>query len=116
MTRSEQPTDTFADELEADSRQRAVGALLKIPPLRKLWGAQLTGTVGDRLALLVLVVLTAQAAAGAQSFGGGTAVRPSPSRPSSGRACSPPCSSAPYCSARWAPSPGPAVCSTAGGR
>ncbi|WP_326573218.1 dTMP kinase [Actinacidiphila glaucinigra] len=71
MTRSEQPTDTFADELEADSRQRAVGALLKIPPLRKLWGAQLTGTVGDRLALLVLVVLTAQAAAGAQSFGGG---------------------------------------------
>ncbi|WP_431958758.1 dTMP kinase [Actinacidiphila sp. bgisy160] len=71
MTRSEQPTDTFADELEADSRQRAVGALLKIPPLRKLWGAQLTGTVGDRLALLVLVVLTAQAAVGAQSFGGG---------------------------------------------
>ncbi|MFB7291095.1 dTMP kinase [Actinacidiphila glaucinigra] len=71
MTRSEQPTDTFADELEADSRQRAVGALLKIPPLRRLWGAQLTGTVGDRLALLVLVVLTAQAAAGAESFGGG---------------------------------------------
>ncbi|MEU4091338.1 dTMP kinase [Streptomyces sp. NPDC026673] len=71
MTRSEQPTDTFADELEADSRERAVGALLKIPPLRKLWGAQLTGTVGDRLALLVLVVLTAQAAVGAQSFGGG---------------------------------------------
>ncbi|MGI5251577.1 dTMP kinase [Actinacidiphila glaucinigra] len=71
MTRSEQPTDTFADELEADSRRRAVGALLKIPPLRKLWGAQLTGTVGDRLALLVLVVLTAQAAVGAQSFGGG---------------------------------------------
>lgn len=71
MTRSEQPTDTFADELEADSRRRAVGALLKIPPLRKLWGAQLTGTVGDRLALLVLVVLTAQAAVGAQAFGGG---------------------------------------------
>jgi dTMP kinase len=71
MTRSEQPTDTFADELEADSRERAVGALLKIPPLRKLWGAQLTGAVGDRLALLVLVVLTVQATVGAQAFGGG---------------------------------------------
>ncbi|MGW3248720.1 dTMP kinase [Streptomyces sp. NPDC001070] len=71
MTRSEQPTDTFADELEADSRERAVGALLKIPPLRKLWGAELTGAVGDRLALLVLVVLTVQATVGAQAFGGG---------------------------------------------
>ncbi|WP_431950124.1 dTMP kinase [Actinacidiphila sp. bgisy167] len=71
MTRSEQPTDTFADALEADSRQRAVGALLKIPPLRRLWGAQLSGTIGDRLSLLVLVVLTAQAVVGAQSFGGG---------------------------------------------
>ncbi|MDX3357032.1 dTMP kinase [Streptomyces sp. ME01-24h] len=71
MTRSEQPTDTFADELDADSRRRAVGALLKIPPLRRLWGAQLSGTVGDRLSLLVLVVLTVQACVGAQSLGGG---------------------------------------------
>ncbi|MFD3457791.1 dTMP kinase [Streptomyces sp. NPDC058691] len=71
MTRSELPTDTFADDLAADSRERAVGALLKIPPLRKLWGAQLTGAVADRLALLVLVVLTVQACVAAQTFGVG---------------------------------------------
>ncbi|MEU6346020.1 dTMP kinase [Streptomyces sp. NPDC046977] len=71
MTRSELPTDTFADDLAADSRERAVGALLKIPPLRRLWGAQLTGAVADRLALLVLVVLTVQAAVTAQTFGDG---------------------------------------------
>ncbi|MFJ4985683.1 dTMP kinase [Streptomyces sp. NPDC088732] len=71
MTRSELPTDTFADDLAADSRERAVGALLKIPPLRKLWGAQLTGAVADRLALLVLVVLTVQAAVATQTFGDG---------------------------------------------
>ncbi|WP_225850863.1 dTMP kinase [Streptomyces sp. HPF1205] len=77
MTRSEQPgqpaevSDAFAGELAADSRERAVGALLKIPALRKLWGAQLTGAVADRLGLLVLLVLTVQAAFGAHAFGGG---------------------------------------------
>ncbi|MEV6013143.1 dTMP kinase [Streptomyces sp. NPDC051976] len=77
MTRSEQPAQTadvtegFADELAADSRERAVGALLRIPALRKLWGAQLTGAVADRLGLLVLLVLTVQAAISADSFGGG---------------------------------------------
>jgi len=81
MTRSEQPaeepiqptdvTDAFAGDLAADSRERAVGALLKIPPLRKLWGAQFTGTVADRLALLTLVALTGQAAVTTEPFGGG---------------------------------------------
>jgi len=66
MTRSEQPAD-----LAADSRERAVGALLSIPPLRKLWGAHLTGAVADRLGLLVLLVLTVQAASTAHTFGGG---------------------------------------------
>lgn len=77
MTRSEHPaqpadlTAAFANDLEADSRERAVGALLKLPALRKLWGAQLTGAVADRLGLLVLLVLTVQAVATANSFGGG---------------------------------------------
>jgi len=77
MTRSEQPTqpahvtDAFADDLAADSRERAVGALLKIPALRRLWSAQLTGAVADRLGMLVLLVLTLQAVAGAHAFGGG---------------------------------------------
>jgi|GEM_PF-22751 len=77
MTRSEQPTqpadvtDTFAADLSADSRERAVGALLKIPALRRLWSAHLTGAVADRLGLLVLLVLVFQAAVAAQPFGGG---------------------------------------------
>ncbi|MEW1858938.1 dTMP kinase [Streptomyces sp. NPDC088194] len=78
MTRSEQPaqpatdvTEAFATDLSADSRERAVGALLKIPTLRKLWSAQLTGAVADRLGLLVLLVLTVQATVTAHSFGGG---------------------------------------------
>jgi len=48
-----------------------VGALLKIPALRRLWGAQITGAVADRLGLLVLLVLTVQAVAAADAFGGG---------------------------------------------
>jgi dTMP kinase len=57
--------------LAAESRERAVGALLKIPALRKLWSAQLTGAVADRLGLLALTALTLYAAVAAQSFGGG---------------------------------------------
>jgi dTMP kinase len=86
MTPSEQPAsadvsdvsataasagDAFAADLAADSRERAVGALLKIPALRKLWSAQMTGAVADRLGLLVLLVLAFQAAVSASSFGGG---------------------------------------------
>jgi dTMP kinase len=61
----------FGDALAADSRDRAVGALLRVPALRRLWNAQLTGAVADRLGLLVLLWLTAQAAGAAGAFGGG---------------------------------------------
>jgi dTMP kinase len=77
MTRSEQQaqpadvTEAFAEDLAADSRERAVGALLKIPALRRLWSAQLTGAVADRLGMLVLLYLTVQAVFTAGAFGGG---------------------------------------------
>ena len=65
MTRAEQPTaHTPApdDALVADSRERAVRALLRRPQLKRLWSAHLVGGVGDALALLVLVILVLQAA------------------------------------------------------
>ncbi|MFI6009826.1 dTMP kinase [Streptomyces sp. NPDC051243] len=74
MTRAEQPTahDTVPDDaLAADSRERAVRALLRRPQLKRLWSAQLVGGVGDILALLVLVLLALQAAIAEGSFGGG---------------------------------------------
>ncbi|MFG2366189.1 dTMP kinase [Streptomyces mirabilis] len=74
MTRAEQPTaHTPApdDALVADSRERAVRALLRRPQLKRLWSAHLVGGVGDALALLVLVVLVLQAAIAEGSFGGG---------------------------------------------
>ncbi|GAA0974091.1 dTMP kinase [Streptomyces rhizosphaericus] len=72
MTR-EQPTDVTATSgaLAADSRERAVRALLRYQPLRRLWSAQLVGGAGDVLAVLVLVLLTLQASVAADSFGGG---------------------------------------------
>ncbi|MFG3284214.1 dTMP kinase [Streptomyces sp. NPDC048111] len=74
MTRgAEQPTDVSptSDALAADSRERAVRALLRIPPLRRLWSAQLVGQIGDTLAVLVTLLLALQAAMQQQSFGGG---------------------------------------------
>ncbi|MFD1660123.1 dTMP kinase [Streptomyces caeni] len=74
MTRAEQPTANIPapdDALVADSRERAVRALLRRPQLKRLWSAQLIGGVGDALALLVLVVLALQAAIAEGSFGGG---------------------------------------------
>ncbi|MFC1227673.1 MULTISPECIES: dTMP kinase [Streptomyces] len=74
MTRSEPPTapQTAPDDaLVADSRERAVRALLRRPQLKRLWSAQLVGGVGDVLALLVLVLLALQAAVAEGSFGGG---------------------------------------------
>ncbi|GAA0648921.1 hypothetical protein GCM10009535_28490 [Streptomyces thermocarboxydovorans] len=74
MTRAEQPTAPQPapdDALVADSRERAVRALLRRPQLRRLWSAQLVGGVGDTLALLVLVLLMVQAAVAEGSFGGG---------------------------------------------
>lgn len=74
MTRAEQPTahTPAPDEaLVADSRERAVRALLREPQLKRLWSAQLVGSTGDFLALFVLVALTLQAAIAEGSFGGG---------------------------------------------
>ncbi|WP_206736919.1 dTMP kinase [Streptomyces sp. GZWMJZ-114] len=66
---SESPTSDSA--LVADSRERAVRALLRSQPLKRLWSAQFVGGVGDVLALLVLVVLVLQSAVLQDSFGGG---------------------------------------------
>ncbi|WP_210594037.1 dTMP kinase [Streptomyces sp. GESEQ-35] len=74
MTRAEQPTahnPAPDDTLVADSRERAVRALLREPQLKRLWSAHLVGGVGDALALLVLVLLALQAAIAEGSFGGG---------------------------------------------
>ncbi|WP_335936766.1 dTMP kinase [Streptomyces sp. PTD5-9] len=73
MTRAEQPTvvSPTSDTLAADSRERAVRALLRIPPLKRLWSAQFVGGVGDALALLVLVLMSLQAAVLEGSFGAG---------------------------------------------
>ncbi|MBO8194889.1 dTMP kinase [Streptomyces oryzae] len=51
-------------------------ALLRFPPLRRLWSAQFTSGIGDMLGLLVLLLLAMQAAAvrgvaGDPVFGGG---------------------------------------------
>ncbi|MET7514022.1 dTMP kinase [Streptomyces sp. NPDC005480] len=74
MTRAEQPTAQNPapdDALVADSRERAVRALLRVPQLKRLWSAQLVGGIGDALGLLVLVVLALQTAVSEGSFGGG---------------------------------------------
>ncbi|MFJ5530038.1 dTMP kinase [Streptomyces sp. NPDC093261] len=74
MTRAEQPTAQNPapdDALVADSRERAVRALLRSPQLKRLWSAQLVGGVGDALALFVLVMLALQVAITEGSFGGG---------------------------------------------
>ncbi|KNB52117.1 dTMP kinase [Streptomyces caatingaensis] len=73
MTRAEHPTPVTSPSgaLAADSRERAVRALLRIPSLKRLWSAQAAGGVGDALGVLVLVLLAFQAAVAAGSFGGG---------------------------------------------
>ncbi|MFJ8000182.1 dTMP kinase [Streptomyces sp. NPDC096310] len=75
MTRAEQPTvvspSSDSDALAADSRERAVRSLLRLPPLRRLWGAQFVGGIGDVLAVLVLLLLSLQAAIAEGSFGTG---------------------------------------------
>ncbi|MFD8009719.1 dTMP kinase [Streptomyces sp. NPDC059762] len=85
MTRAEQPELLGDSEaapapgaapvsdaaLVADSRERAVRALVRHQPLRRLWSAQAVGGVGDALALLVLVLLGLQAAVTDGALGGG---------------------------------------------
>ncbi|WP_371617203.1 dTMP kinase [Streptomyces sp. NBC_00454] len=67
------PAPTYDEALAADSRERAVRALLRTPRLRRLWSAQLVSGIGDALALLVLVLLAFQAAIEQDAFGGGYA-------------------------------------------
>ncbi|MEU0369062.1 dTMP kinase [Streptomyces sp. NPDC006283] len=86
MTRAEQPAEQQAvmstasetasdasdsDALAADSRERAVRSLLRHPPLRRLWNAQVIGGIGDALAVLVLLLLSLQAAVESGSLGSG---------------------------------------------
>ncbi|MEO3972351.1 dTMP kinase [Streptomyces sp. CAU 1734] len=88
MTRSEQPADRRAavstvseaapgpgddapDALAADSRERAVRSLLRIPSLRKLWSAQAAGGVADAVGVFVLLLLTLQVALSEGTFGDG---------------------------------------------
>ncbi|MFF4605908.1 dTMP kinase [Streptomyces sp. NPDC001339] len=64
MTRAEQPTvvTPTSGALAADSRERAMRALLRFPPLKRLWSAHGVGAIGDALSMLVLVLLALQAA------------------------------------------------------
>lgn len=71
-TVSETASDADASgALAEDSRERAVRALLRFPPLRRLWSAQAVGGVGDAVAVFVLLLLTLQAAVVEGSFGAG---------------------------------------------
>ncbi|MEU1278830.1 dTMP kinase [Streptomyces sp. NPDC005805] len=86
MTRAEQPAEQHAvtgtavetasdasdsEALAADSRERAVRALLRGQPLRRLWNAQAVGGTGDALGVLVLLLLALQAAVASETFGSG---------------------------------------------
>ncbi|MFQ6196850.1 dTMP kinase [Streptomyces sp. NPDC000405] len=73
MTRAEQPPleSPVSGALAADSRERALRALLRFRPLRRLWSAQSAGAVGDGLAVFVLMLLALQAAVETGSLGGG---------------------------------------------
>ncbi|MTE20220.1 dTMP kinase [Streptomyces sp. TRM43335] len=72
MTRADQPpvVNPTSEALAADSRERAVRALLRHAPLRRLWSARLAAGTGDVLALLVLVLLVLQAAVMVPAGGG----------------------------------------------
>ncbi|TDC22586.1 dTMP kinase [Streptomyces sp. 8K308] len=76
MTRAEQPQvvdpacGATDEALAADSRERARHALLQVPALRRLWEAQVSGATGDALALLVLLLLSVQAALHIPADGG----------------------------------------------
>ncbi|MBU7597248.1 dTMP kinase [Streptomyces sp. P38-E01] len=63
MTRAEQPTvvNPTSEALAAESRERAIRALVRHAPLRRLWSAQCVSGVADVLALFVLTLLAMQA-------------------------------------------------------
>ena len=59
-----------SEALAAESRERAIRALLRHAPLRRLWSAQCVSGVGDVLAFLVLTLLAIQATLGVVFAGG----------------------------------------------
>ncbi|MHA6762172.1 dTMP kinase [Streptacidiphilus sp. PAMC 29251] len=73
MTSAEQPgpdptpdtptTPTVLTVVPGGSPAERAGALLRVRSFRRLWRAQLLGSVGDRLGLLVLLILVVEAAA-----------------------------------------------------
>ncbi|MGD9484591.1 dTMP kinase [Streptomyces sp. TRM70308] len=74
MTRAEQPSvgSAASEALAADSRERAVRALVRYAPLRRLWSAHYVSGIGDALALFVLTLLTVQAVLGVMLTGSTT--------------------------------------------
>ncbi|TDU05637.1 thymidylate kinase [Streptomyces sp. 846.5] len=66
MTSAEQPIEPVATApltvVPGGSLAERAGALLRVRSYQKLWRTQLLGAIGDRLALLVLVVLVVQVA------------------------------------------------------
>ncbi|MFC1418191.1 dTMP kinase [Streptacidiphilus cavernicola] len=56
-------TPTVLTVVPGGSASERAAALLRVRPYRRLWRAQLLGSVGDRLGLLVLLVLVVQAGA-----------------------------------------------------
>ena len=80
MTSADQPgpdptpdttaTPTVLTVVPGGTAAERAAALLRVRPYRRLWRAQLLGSVGDRLGLLVLLLLVVQAAASGE-FGTG---------------------------------------------
>ncbi|WP_240134313.1 dTMP kinase [Streptomyces sp. MUM 178J] len=70
-TAADSDVSDVPDGLTADSQERAVRALLRYPALKRLWSAQFVSGVGDALAVLVLLLLSLEAAVLEGAFGGG---------------------------------------------
>ncbi|QMU67234.1 dTMP kinase [Streptacidiphilus sp. P02-A3a] len=70
MTSAERPGPDHPRPTARAEAERA-RALLRVRPYQRLWRAQLLGGVGDRLGLLVLLILTWVAVATADALGGG---------------------------------------------
>ena len=70
MTSAERPGPDRPQPAARADAERA-RALLRVRPYRRLWRAQLLGGTGDRLGLLVLLILTWVAVGSAGALGGG---------------------------------------------
>ncbi|QMU74687.1 dTMP kinase [Streptacidiphilus sp. PB12-B1b] len=70
MTSAERPGPDHPQPAARADAERAQ-AFLRVPAYRRIWRTQLLGGVGDRLGLLVLLVLVWTAAGSSGAFGGG---------------------------------------------